>query len=161
MAFGTGQHQTTAMCLAALEDLITGGENVLDLGCGSGILAIAAAKLGAGRILAIDTDSQAIKATNENAAANMVSIEAREDAIEPGETFDVIAANISGLTLTRLAPTIAAALSPGGTLIASGFLDEALDGLTAALESAGLACERFIQDGQWRSVIARRPEKAG
>jgi ribosomal protein L11 methyltransferase len=157
MAFGTGQHQTTAMCLAALEDVITGGESLLDLGCGSGILAIAAAKLGAGHILGLDTDPQAIKATIENAAANnSVTIEAREGSIEPGERFDVIVANISGLTLTRLAPTIAASLDDGGALIASGFLDEALDGVAAAFEANGLRTERVIEDGQWRCVITRR-----
>lgn len=157
MAFGTGQHQTTAMCLAALENVVTGAESVLDLGCGSGILAIAAAKLGAARILAVDTDPQAIKATTENSAANGATIESREGTLEAGESFDVIAANISGLTLQRLAPVLAASLNDGGTLIASGFLDEALDGLTSAFEAAGLQIERVIEDGQWRSVIARRP----
>jgi ribosomal protein L11 methyltransferase len=163
------------MCLAALEDVITGGQSVLDLGCGSGILAIAAAKLllekaspsdnvGKGpspnspRILAIDTDPQAVKATTENAASNSVSIEARTGTLEDAtERFDVIVANISGLTLQRLAPVLLASLNDGGALIASGFLDEALDGLTSAFESAGLSIERVIEDGQWRSVIARRP----
>ncbi len=172
MAFGTGQHPTTAMCLAALEDVISGEESVLDLGCGSGILAIAAGKLltvGQGHgldpvragdlihIVALDTDPLAIKATVENAAANGVTVEAREGSLESGEAFDVIVANISGLTLTRLAPTIAASLNAGGALIASGFLDEALDGVTSAFEDAGLRIERVIKDGQWRSVIARRP----
>lgn len=156
MAFGTGQHQTTAMCLAALEDVITGEESVLDLGCGSGILAIAAAKLGAARILALDTDPQAVKATAENAAANNSPVESREGTIGPGETFGVIAANISGLTLTRLAPAIAASLNPGGALIASGFLDEALDTVGTAFETAGLHIERVIEDGQWRAIIARK-----
>jgi ribosomal protein L11 methyltransferase len=158
MAFGTGQHQTTAMCLAALEAVITGGESVLDLGCGSGILAIAASKLSANRILAIDIDPQAIKATEENAANNSVALEARVGTLEEaGERFDVIVANISGLTLERLAPLLFASLNPGGALIASGFLDEALDGLQNAFVAAGLVVERVIEDGQWRSVIARRP----
>jgi ribosomal protein L11 methyltransferase len=178
MAFGTGQHQTTAMCLAALEDVITRGDpprRILDLGCGSGILAIAAAllvgqgpsldpgKAGSPRrmpyVVALDIDPQAIKATTENAAANDVTIEARTGTLEDAdERFDVIVANISGLTLERLAPVLAASLNDGGRLIASGFLDEALDGLTSAFESAALRIERVIEDGQWRSVIARRPE---
>jgi ribosomal protein L11 methyltransferase len=157
MAFGTGQHPTTAMCLAALEATIRGGESILDLGCGSGILAIAAARLGAGHILALDLDPQAIKATLENAAANGVTIEARAGTLDqPAGPFDIIAANISGLTLERLAPTMATSLRPGGALIASGFLDEALDAVRAACESAGLTPERIIEDGQWRCIIARR-----
>jgi len=84
MAFGTGQHPTTAMCLRALEDLVRPGMRVLDLGCGSGILAIAAAKLGAARVLALDIDPLAVKATRQNAAANGVAhlIEAREGTLE-------------------------------------------------------------------------------
>ena len=159
MAFGTGQHQTTAMCLAALEATISGNPpwRILDLGCGSGILAIAAARLGASRTLAIDNDPQAIKATIENAAANNVNIEARLGTLGAGqERFDVIVANISGLTLERLAPQLFASLTEGGTLIASGFLEEALPSLTAGFEAAGLAIDRTIEDGQWRCVIARR-----
>jgi ribosomal protein L11 methyltransferase len=159
MAFGTGQHPTTAMSLAALEALVTGGERVLDLGCGSGILAIAAAKLGAGRVLALDVDPQAIKATRENAVANGVSgqIEARTGSLdEADEQFDVIVANISGLTLERLAPALYQALRDGGRLVASGFLEDAVDGLTAVFEAAGFAIERATEEGVWRAVIARR-----
>ena len=158
MAFGTGQHPTTAMCLAALEDIVAGGASVLDLGCGSGILAIAAAKLGAGSVVAIDNDPQAIKATRANAAGNNVAIEAREGTLDAvNQQFDVVVANISGLTLERLAPLLAQALAPGGRLIASGFLEDAVDGLRAAFEGAGLSVERAIEDGIWRAIIARRP----
>jgi ribosomal protein L11 methyltransferase len=160
MAFGTGQHPTTAMCLAALEDVVTGGASVLDLGCGSGILAIAAAKLGAGSVVAIDNDPQAIKATRANAAGNNAgdTIEAREGTLDAvNQHFDVVVANISGLTLERLAPLLARSLVSGGRLIASGFLDEAVDGLRAAFEGTGLSVERVIEDGIWRAIIARRP----
>jgi ribosomal protein L11 methyltransferase len=177
MAFGTGQHPTTAMCLAALEETLTTfggsasqadagrsrgpniGPSVLDLGCGSGILAIAAAKLGASRIVAIDIDPQAIKATRANAAENGVAdvIEAREGTLESeSEQFDIVVANISGLTLERLAPLLARALAPGGRLIASGFLEDAEDGLRAAFAGAGLSVERTVEDGIWRAIIARR-----
>jgi ribosomal protein L11 methyltransferase len=171
MAFGTGQHPTTAMCLAALEDALAGvgasagcrtplQAGVLDLGCGSGILAIAAAKLGASHIVAVDIDPQAIKATRANAAENGVAgvIEAREGTLEAeSEQFDIVVANISGLTLERLAPLLARALAPGGRLIASGFLEDAVDGLRAAFADAGLSVERTVEDGIWRAIIARRP----
>jgi ribosomal protein L11 methyltransferase len=176
MAFGTGQHPTTAMCLAALEETLSGGSasqadagrsrgpnigaTVLDLGCGSGILAIAAAKLGASRIVAIDIDPQAIKATRANAAENGVAdvIEAREGTLEAeSEQFDIVVANISGLTLERLAPLLARALAPGGRLIASGFLEDAVDGLRAAFAGAGFRVERTVEDGIWRAIIGRRP----
>ncbi|MEO8457466.1 MAG: 50S ribosomal protein L11 methyltransferase [Chloroflexota bacterium] len=158
MAFGTGQHPTTAMCLAALEDTITGGERLLDLGCGSGILAIAAARLGATSLLALDIDPLAVKAAGENAANNNVDIETREATLELlDQQFDVIVANISGLTLERLASRLCNSLTPGGKLIASGFLDEAVGGLRKAFESAGLRVNREIEDGIWRALVVERP----
>jgi ribosomal protein L11 methyltransferase len=158
MAFGTGQHPTTAMCLVALETTVSGCESLLDLGCGSGILAIAAAKLGAAPILAIDIDPLAVKATRENAASNKVAIEAREATLETiGGQFDIIVANISGLTLDRLSPLLAASLTSDGALIASGFLDEAMDGVCTAFERAGLIVDRIIEEDIWRAIIAERP----
>ena len=165
MAFGTGQHPTTAMCLRALEELMRPGCAVLDLGCGSGILAIAAAKLGAARVLALDNDPQAVKAATENAAANDAAgvIEVREGTlgVDSGQWtvdrgFDLVAANISGLTLQRLAGAIHAALAPGGRLVASGFLEDATEGVTRALEAAGLRVERTVEEGIWRAIIARK-----
>jgi len=163
MAFGTGQHQTTAMCLAALEKVFPyftepwhAGEpiDVLDLGCGSGILAVAAAKLGATRVVALDTDPQAIKATIENAATNSVDIEAREGSIEsPDEKFDIIVANISGLTLERLAPMIAGSLRKDGELIISGFLDESEKNLHLAFERLRVMWMETLRDGEWRAMI--------
>lgn len=160
MAFGTGQHPTTAMCLSLLEELVGPRASVLDLGSGSGILGIAAARLGAARVLALDTDPQAVKATQENAATNSVAtvVEPREGPSESagGETFDIIAANISGLTLERLARDLAASLKPGGVLIASGFLEDAVDGLRQAFEGAGLRVERVVEEGVWRAIFARK-----
>lgn len=161
MAFGTGQHPTTAMCLRLLEELARPGVSVLDLGSGSGILGIAAARLGAARVLALDIDPQAVKATGENAAINGVTtiIEPREGPLEAagGETFDMIVANISGLTLERLAGDLAASLNAGGLLIASGFLEDAVEGLRRAFEGAGLRVERVLEEGVWRAIVARRP----
>jgi ribosomal protein L11 methyltransferase len=162
MAFGTGQHPTTAMCLRALEESGARGADVLDLGCGSGILSIAAALLGAKRVLALDIDPQATKATVQNAAANGVAavIEARTATLEadaPQAAFDLALANISGLALDRLAPALAGALRPGGCLVASGFLEDAVDGLRRSFEAAGLRVEKVIEEGVWRAIIARRP----
>jgi ribosomal protein L11 methyltransferase len=161
MAFGTGQHPTTAMCLRALEEHVRPGLSVLDVGCGSGILAIAAAKLGAGRVLAVDIDPQAVKAAGENVLASDVAgvIEVREgSSLEAagGERFGLVVANISGLALERLAQGVSAALADGGMLVASGFLEDAVDGLSRAFGSAGLAVRAVMEDGAWRAIVAER-----
>ena len=163
MAFGTGQHPTTAMCLRALERLVRDGSSVLDLGCGSGILAIAAVKLGASRAVAVDIDPQAAKAARANVEANGVAaaVELREGTLGEegaGERFDIVAANISGLALERLAPAIQKSLTPGGRLVASGFLDDYVESLRAAFEEAGLTVERIVEEGVWRSIVATRSD---
>ncbi len=163
MAFGTGQHPTTALCLRALEQLIRPQMAVLDLGCGSGVLAIAAARLGAAPVLALDTDPQAVQATRQNAAANGVEalVEVREGTL--GQTgvspdpFDLIVANISGLTIQRLAPAFVRALNPGGVAVASGFLDDAVQGLSRALEESGLSVQQVMVEGVWRALVAAKP----
>lgn len=159
MAFGTGQHPTTAMCLRALEEFVEPGSSVLDLGCGSGILAVAAARLGASRILAVDNDAQAVAASLANVAANSVSasVEVREGTLDAAsERFDLVVANISGLTLERLSSVISESLNDGGRLIASGFLQDAIDGLRDAFSNTGMVTERIDEDGVWRAMIARR-----
>ncbi len=165
MAFGTGQHPTTAMCLRALEERLRPGDAVLDLGAGSGILAIAAARLGAKRALALDIDPQAVKAARENAAANGVQalVEVREGTLPggaPGERCDMVVANISSLTIERLAPAFAESLRQGGTLIVSGFLEDSVDGLSRALEAAGFRVERVDAEGVWRAITAARTGRA-
>ncbi len=161
MAFGTGQHPTTAMCLRALEERVGPGDRGLDLGTGSGILAIAAARFGAGRVLALDTDPQAVTAARENAAANSVqaSVEVREGTLPQearGERFDLIVANISGLAIERLAASLADALGDGGTLVASGFLEDAEGGISDAFSEAGLEVQHVEAEGVWRAMMATK-----
>jgi ribosomal protein L11 methyltransferase len=126
MAFGTGSHATTSLCLAALDRLLAArpGASVFDVGTGSGILAIAAAKLGAGRILATDDDPIAVRVAGENAAANGVgaAIEIADAGREPAGRFDIVVANILANTLVALAPFLLQRLAPGGTLLLSGLL---------------------------------------
>jgi ribosomal protein L11 methyltransferase len=134
LAFGSGTHPTTALCLEWLEAQPLAGVTVVDYGCGSGILAIAAARLGARRVRAVDIDPQALIATAENAARNGVAdvIEATADpSLAPGGA-DVLVANILAGPLVELAPRFAEAVAPGGRIALSGLLSEQADAVTAA-----------------------------
>lgn len=124
LAFGTGTHATTAMCLEWLVEQDLEGSTVVDYGCGSGILAIAAARLGAKEVWAVDVDPQALQATHNNAALNQVQsiVHAVAPAELPKGRADVLVANILANTLLMLAPEIGARLVPGGRLALSGIL---------------------------------------
>ena len=124
LAFGTGSHPTTHLCLSWLADTITGGEQVLDYGCGSGILAIAAKKLGAGQVVGVDIDAQAIQASSYNAERNDVIAEFFMADRFSGTTFDIVVANILSSALSVLAPALAAACRPLGRIALSGILRE-------------------------------------
>lgn len=123
MAFGTGSHPTTRLCLEWLCDSITPGCSVLDYGCGSGILAIAAAKLGAGDVLGVDIDEKAVEAARDNAERNATTIRLQHSGTPVGDTFDVVVANILTNPLCVLAPAIAARVAPGGKVALSGVLE--------------------------------------
>ncbi len=166
MAFGTGLHPTTRLCLRALEDLADAAvlrprARVLDLGSGSGILSIAAAKLGAASVLALDVDPIAVEATAANARRNRLAarIEARRGSLPSGAApFDLVLANLVASILVELAPSLAAELAPEGRLVASGIVDERAAEVEAAFVAAGLAVVERLKDGDWIAFVARAAE---
>jgi ribosomal protein L11 methyltransferase len=162
MAFGTGSHPTTALCLAALSDVLAArpGASVLDVGTGSGILAIAARKLGAGRVAANDDDPVAVEVARENAARNGASVELTGAPVGAiAGLFDVVVANILANVLVALAPALAAKVAPGGVLLLSGLLHAQEDEVRAAHVTAGLSPFRGgdRRDGEWSLVAMERP----
>jgi len=162
MAFGTGLHPTTRLCLEALEDRADRGPlgRALDVGCGSGILAIAAIRLGATRVLGVDIDPIAIEATIANARHNRVGrrVRAREGTLPTDEgPFDVVLANLVAGVLIEHAANLAAELVPEGTLIASGiFIDREPD-VRVALERAGLDIVGRWSESDWVALEASAP----
>ena len=163
MAFGTGLHPTTRLTLAALEPLVEDGRltntRVLDVGCGSGILAIAALKLGASTGLGVDTDPVAVEATTANAARNDIGdrLTARGGSLPTNEgPFDVVLANLVAGVLMTLAPRLLAELSADGTVLASGiFADREIE-VTNAFGAAGLRVTGRTGEGDWVALELRR-----
>lgn len=131
LAFGTGSHPTTRLCLAWLESHVAGGESVLDYGCGSGILAIAAARLGAAPVVGVDLDPQAVAASRDNAERNGVSAAFHlPDDLPPG-TYDILVANILTNPLRALMPLLGARVRSGGRIALSGILADQADEILA------------------------------
>jgi ribosomal protein L11 methyltransferase len=143
LAFGTGSHPTTRLCLEWLRDTIAGGETVLDYGSGSGILAIAAAKLGAAQVTATDVDPQALVAGRANALANAVDIAVVAPDALPMRTEDIVVANILANPLVLLAPALAARVRPGGRIALSGIL-------SAQAATVATAYARWFKLAAWR-----------
>lgn len=131
MAFGTGSHPTTRLCLEWLERNVSDGCSVLDYGCGSGILAIAAARLGAGHVAGVDIDPQAVEAAKANAERNGVTALFADSAVPVAGEYDVVVANILSNPLRVLAPAICAHVRSGGRLALSGILREQVDEIVA------------------------------
>lgn len=148
VAFGTGTHPTTQLCLAWLDEHLRPAASVLDYGCGSGILAIAAGRLGAGRIVGVDVDPQALAAARTNSISNDVTASyTAPDALAPGR-YDIVVANILSNPLKLLAPALLARVAPGGSLVLSGVLQRQADELIAAYRDA----DADVALSVWRSA---------
>jgi ribosomal protein L11 methyltransferase len=160
MAFGTGLHPTTRLCLRAVEELVTPGVRVLDVGAGSGILSIAAAKLGASHVDAIEIEPVAAQVCQENVTRNrvadIVSVRAGTLDEEAPHAADVILANITIATLLALHLQLAAHLAPGGVAVLSGVLDERAAELVDVLREAGWQHERTDHEQDWVAIRVRR-----
>ncbi|MFA7279977.1 MAG: 50S ribosomal protein L11 methyltransferase [Sterolibacterium sp.] len=165
MAFGTGSHPTTRLCLEWLCDNLQGGESVLDYGCGSGILAIAAAKLGASQVLGVDIDESALQVAQDNAAENQVHLELRHSRARLDETFDRVVANILTNPLCLMAPLIASRVvsgsgnKRGGRLALCGILESQAEEVIAAYAPFIALKRGAVLDGWVRleSVAGGRP----
>ena len=164
-SFGTGSHDTTQLCMAALERTIKGGERLLDMGTGSGILAIAAGMLGAKPETVVDIDPHCLTCAQENAERNGVTLgkalcgDALRDpalAEEIGGDYDVICANIVADIIIGMAPMFAEKLVPGGTLITSGIIAPRADEVGEALEKAGFTLLDRAESSDWAAFTARR-----
>ena len=159
LAFGTGTHPTTSLCLQWLDGTDLHGKSVIDYGCGSGILAIAAALLGAESVAAVDYDPQALEATRDNAAKNRV--QERITPLLPEQTpdraFDIVLANILAGTLVELAPELQPRVAPGGHLILSGILAEQAEQVAAAYRKPFDLDPPLLQD-KWVLLHGRRRE---
>lgn len=163
MAFGTGGHETTRLCLELLESVMDNGPllmtpSLLDLGTGSGILAMAASLLGAGRILALDIDPDAVDVARENLALNGLSdqIECGTEPLESlTECFDIILANILAEELVRLAPYLTERLNRGGSLILSGILAEKESLVRTGFASQPLIYQQTLRAGEWVAMLYR------
>ena len=156
-AFGTGTHPTTRMCLELmLEAGSPRGRSFADLGCGSGVLAIAAAKLGFDPVLGVDADRAAIEESRRNARANYVELELCHADLrrEPAPAADVVVANLTAPLLAAVAGEWASRETRPGTLIASGLLPEQADSVAMAFEAAGLSERRRLVSGDWAAILS-------
>ncbi|GAB6092155.1 50S ribosomal protein L11 methyltransferase [Furfurilactobacillus curtus] len=161
MAFGTGTHPTTALMLAALEITLRGGETVLDVGTGSGVLSIGAKLLGAHKVFAYDVDQVAVDAAISNLALNPVArdVEVSVNNLLTGvtQTADVIVANILAEIIVPLIPQAWPRLPIGGHFLVSGIIEDKHELIEKQLQAEGFKIEQILQQGEWYGIIARKP----
>ncbi len=159
LAFGTGGHETTSLCLAQLDARVTGGERVLDIGTGSGILAIAALKLGAASAQGVDIDPVSVRTAGENAALNGVSDQLEvlvgDLSDKASGKYEIILANIVANAIISLAPAVPALMAAGGVFIASGIIDTRKDEVAAALAASGLQVSELYQERGWVCMVCK------
>ena len=161
MAFGTGTHETTRLVMRILQDVIAGGERVLDVGTGSGILSICASKLGAGDIYAYDIDPVAVRVAKENAEADgcnniTVGVSDLLAGVDRAEKYGVCVANIVADIILRMLPDIGELLLPGAPLILSGIIAPRKEDVIAAAEAEGFVVEREENENDWVALLVRR-----
>jgi ribosomal protein L11 methyltransferase len=156
-AFGSGTHETTALCLEAIERIVEKGDRVLDIGCGSGILGLAAAHLGAERVLGIEIDPAAVVTAKDNVKANGLtgSVEIREGDLFSGvgEDYDLIFSNIIADVIIDLAPLTAKYLAEGGAWLVSGILDRRVEDVLEAVAAAGWRVRENLHAGEWYALL--------
>lgn len=160
MAFGSGTHETTGMCLSLLEDVIRGSEDVIDVGTGSGILAIGAALLGAGHVLAVDIDPDAVKVAQENVDHNhvgqIVSVQQGNLLDRVTDLCDICVANIISDVIISFASPLMKHIRPGGLFICSGIVSQRSDEVALALKTAGYEILQKVTKGEWTAFLSRR-----
>ncbi|WP_332634510.1 50S ribosomal protein L11 methyltransferase [Halalkalibacter flavus] len=160
MAFGTGTHPTTVLCIQALDKVIQGGEKVVDVGTGSGVLSIAAAKLGAQRTLALDLDYVAVESAEQNVALNQVdnTVTVKQNNLLEGieGPFDIVVANILAEVIVRFVQDAAAVLKPNGIYITSGIIKRKKQEVKDALTSGGFVIEEIVEMDDWVAIIAKK-----
>jgi ribosomal protein L11 methyltransferase len=161
MAFGSGLHPSTQLCLMVLEERLRPGDTVADVGTGSGILAIVAARFGAGSVLAVDDDPLALRVAAANVAGNGV---ADRVTVRMGNLLapvvspvDLLVANLTADALAQMAAAVPSRLRPGGLIVASGIIEAGLGGVADAFVRAGLTLEEPRAREEWRALVARRP----
>lgn len=160
MAFGTGTHPTTVLCIQALDKVIKGGEQVVDVGTGSGVLSIAAAKLGAKKVLALDLDYVAVESASQNVLLNRVDdiVSVKQNHLLEGleDQYEVIVANILAEVIIRFVQDAAAVLKPNGTFITSGIIKRKKQEVKDALIAGGFAIEEIVEMDDWVAFIAKK-----
>ena len=159
MAFGTGTHETTSLCLETLDSMVKGGERVLDIGTGSGILAIAALKLGAAEAEGVDIDPMCVRTADENAERNGVAehftVLVGDLSDKASGKYNIITANIVAAAILSLAPHVPVLMAPGARFIASGIIDTRKDEVLAGLRAAGLEPVEIKEKRGWVCVICK------